>query len=148
MIAGIENMTEKESAHPLSPSASIDIGKSIGNRSESKTDIAEESMNATKNSVVPVRNRETKINIDSNINKRLFDSRRRVASVWPNKRTLMWTTWNNGCHPATGYGNGRASFHCRLSCDCFKFLYRKSRRSALISEFNFYFRKKQLNAEN
>lgn len=51
-------MTEKESAHPLSPSASIDIGKSIGNRSESKTDIAEESMNAIKNSVVPVRNRE------------------------------------------------------------------------------------------
>ncbi|KMQ91436.1 transmembrane protein [Lasius niger] len=50
---GIEKMTEKESAHPLSPSASVDIGKSIGNRSESKTDIAEESMNATKNSVVP-----------------------------------------------------------------------------------------------
>lgn len=53
-------MTEKESAHPLSPSASVDIGKSISNRSESKTDIAEESMNATKNSVVPVRNRDTK----------------------------------------------------------------------------------------
>lgn len=51
-------MTEKESAHPLSPSASIDIGKSIGNRSESKMDIVEESMNATKNSVVPVRSKE------------------------------------------------------------------------------------------
>ncbi|XP_018395038.1 PREDICTED: protein HID1 [Cyphomyrmex costatus] len=50
---GIENMTEKESAHPLSPSASVDINKSISNRSESKTDITEESMNATKNSVVP-----------------------------------------------------------------------------------------------
>ncbi|XP_077270447.1 protein HID1 [Temnothorax americanus] len=50
---GIEKMTEKESAHPLSPSASVDIGKSIGNRSESKMDIAEESMNATKNSIVP-----------------------------------------------------------------------------------------------
>jgi hypothetical protein len=49
-------MTEKESAHPLSPSASIDIGKSISNQSESKTDITEDSMNATKNSVVPVRN--------------------------------------------------------------------------------------------
>lgn len=61
MIAGIEKMTEKESAHPLSPSASVDIGKSIGNRSESKTDIAEGSMNATKNSVVPVRNREMKL---------------------------------------------------------------------------------------
>lgn len=58
MIAGIEKMTEKESAHPLSPSANIDIGKSIGNLSESKTDIADESMNATKNSVVPVRNKE------------------------------------------------------------------------------------------
>lgn len=53
-------MTEKESAHPLSPSASVDIGKSISNRSESKTDIAEESMNTTKNSVVPVRNRDMK----------------------------------------------------------------------------------------
>lgn len=53
-------MTEKESAHPLSPSASVDIGKSINNRSESKTDIAEELMNATKNSVVPVRNRDMK----------------------------------------------------------------------------------------
>ncbi|XP_018339178.1 PREDICTED: protein HID1 [Trachymyrmex septentrionalis] len=51
---GIENMTEKESAHPLSPSVSIDINKLISNRSESKTeDIAEESINATKNSVVP-----------------------------------------------------------------------------------------------
>ncbi|XP_071645526.1 protein HID1 isoform X2 [Temnothorax longispinosus] len=50
---GIEKMTEKESAHPLSPSASVDIGKSISNRSESKMDIAEESMNATKNSIVP-----------------------------------------------------------------------------------------------
>ncbi|XP_025995355.1 protein HID1 [Solenopsis invicta] len=50
---GIEKMTEKESAHPLSPSASVDIGKSISNRSESKTDIAEESITATKNSVVP-----------------------------------------------------------------------------------------------
>ncbi|KYM76127.1 UPF0663 transmembrane protein C17orf28 like protein [Atta colombica] len=51
---GIENMTEKESAHPLSPSVSIDINKLITNRSEreSKTeDIAEELMNATKNSV-------------------------------------------------------------------------------------------------
>ncbi|XP_070169242.1 protein HID1 [Polyergus mexicanus] len=50
---GIEKMTEKESAHPLSPSANIDIGKSVSNLSENKTDIAEESMNATKNSVVP-----------------------------------------------------------------------------------------------
>ncbi|XP_011058444.1 PREDICTED: LOW QUALITY PROTEIN: protein HID1 [Acromyrmex echinatior] len=53
---GIENMTEKESAHPLSPSVSIDINKLITNHSEreSKTeDIAEESMNVTKNSVVP-----------------------------------------------------------------------------------------------
>ncbi|EGI63047.1 UPF0663 transmembrane protein C17orf28 [Acromyrmex echinatior] len=52
----IENMTEKESAHPLSPSVSIDINKLITNHSEreSKTeDIAEESMNVTKNSVVP-----------------------------------------------------------------------------------------------
>lgn len=54
-------MTEKESAHPLSPSASVDIGKSISNRSDSKTDIAEESMNAIKNSVVPVRNGKYKI---------------------------------------------------------------------------------------
>jgi len=57
-------MTEKESAHPLSPSVSIDINKLITNRSEreSKTeDIAEESMNATKNSVVPVRNRYMKL---------------------------------------------------------------------------------------
>ncbi|XP_071645524.1 protein HID1 isoform X1 [Temnothorax longispinosus] len=52
-LTGIEKMTEKESAHPLSPSASVDIGKSISNRSESKMDIAEESMNATKNSIVP-----------------------------------------------------------------------------------------------
>lgn len=59
-MVGIEKMTEKESAHPLSPSASVDIGKSINNRSESKTDIAEELMNATKNSVVPVRNRDMK----------------------------------------------------------------------------------------
>jgi len=56
ILIGIEKMTEKESAHPLSPSASIDIDKSISNRSESKTDITEDSMNATKNSVVPVRN--------------------------------------------------------------------------------------------
>lgn len=54
-------MTEKESAHPLSPAVSIDINKLINNRSESKTDIAEESMNATKNSVVPVRNRDMKL---------------------------------------------------------------------------------------
>jgi len=58
-------MTEKESAHPLSPSASIDIGKSISNRSDSKTDIAEESMNATKNSVVPVRNTDIKLFISN-----------------------------------------------------------------------------------
>ncbi|KAG5310024.1 HID1 protein, partial [Acromyrmex insinuator] len=52
----LNNMTEKESAHPLSPSVSIDINKLITNHSEreSKTeDIAEESMNVTKNSVVP-----------------------------------------------------------------------------------------------
>ena len=55
-------MTEKESAHPLSPSVSIDINKLISNRSESKTeDIAEESINATKNSVVPVRNKDMKL---------------------------------------------------------------------------------------
>jgi len=54
-LIGIEKMTEKESAHPLSPSASVDIGKSISNQSGSKTDITEDSINATKNSVVPVR---------------------------------------------------------------------------------------------
>lgn len=61
-------MTEKESAHPLSPSANIDIGKSVSDLSESKTDIAEESINANKNSVVPVRNREREITADT-INK-------------------------------------------------------------------------------
>jgi len=54
-LIGIEKMTEKESAHPLSPSASVDIGKSISNQSGSKTDITEDSINTTKNSVVPVR---------------------------------------------------------------------------------------------
>ncbi|XP_014473898.1 PREDICTED: protein HID1 [Dinoponera quadriceps] len=51
---GIEKMTEKESAHPLSPAASVDIDKSISNH-ESKTldDVEEDSANAIKNSVVP-----------------------------------------------------------------------------------------------
>lgn len=50
-------MTEKESAHPLSPAASVDIGKSINNR-ETNTpnlDMEEDSTSAIKNSVIPVR---------------------------------------------------------------------------------------------
>ncbi|EFN77341.1 protein HID1 [Harpegnathos saltator] len=51
---GIEKMTEKESAHPLSPAASVDIGKSINNRECKTPDVTEEdSTNAIKNSVVP-----------------------------------------------------------------------------------------------
>lgn len=48
-------MTEKESAHPLSPSASVDIDKSINNRESKAESIDEDSTNATKNSVIPVR---------------------------------------------------------------------------------------------
>lgn len=50
-------MTEKESAHPLSPAASVDIGKSINNRESISPDTSpeEDLTNTIKNSVVPVR---------------------------------------------------------------------------------------------
>ncbi|XP_043787668.1 protein HID1 isoform X3 [Apis laboriosa] len=47
---GIEKMTEKESAHPLSPSVNIDVGKSNHQNNVSST---EDLMNSTKNSVIP-----------------------------------------------------------------------------------------------
>lgn len=50
---GIENMTEKESAHPLSPSANVDIGKCIKNRESNAEPAEEEPINTTKNSVIP-----------------------------------------------------------------------------------------------
>lgn len=54
-------MTEKESAHPLSPSASIDIGKSIDSHESKAADLVDEdTTNATKNSVIPVRKRESR----------------------------------------------------------------------------------------
>lgn len=48
-------MTEKESAHPLSPSANVDIGKCIKNRESNAEPAEEEPINTTKNSVIPVR---------------------------------------------------------------------------------------------
>lgn len=45
-------MTEKESAHPLSPSVNIDVGKSNHQNNVSST---EDLMNSTKNTVIPVR---------------------------------------------------------------------------------------------
>lgn len=49
-------MTEKESAHPLSPAASVDIDKSINNcETETPDDMEEDLTNAIKNSVIPVR---------------------------------------------------------------------------------------------
>lgn len=44
-------MTEKESAHPLSPSVDVDVEKE---NHESSVEDEEDLMNSTKNSVVPV----------------------------------------------------------------------------------------------
>lgn len=49
---GIEKMTEKESAHPLSPSVNINVGKPNHQNNVSTT---EDLMNSTKSSVIPVR---------------------------------------------------------------------------------------------
>ncbi|XP_017796160.1 PREDICTED: LOW QUALITY PROTEIN: protein HID1 [Habropoda laboriosa] len=47
---GIEKMTEKESAHPLSPSVSVDVGKPNHQNNVGGT---EDLMNSNKNSVIP-----------------------------------------------------------------------------------------------
>lgn len=51
-MIGIEKMTEKESAHPLSPSVTVNVGKP---NHQSDTNNAEELMSSTKSSVIPVR---------------------------------------------------------------------------------------------
>ncbi|KOC59622.1 Protein hid-1 like protein [Habropoda laboriosa] len=50
MPASIEKMTEKESAHPLSPSVSVDVGKPNHQNNVGGT---EDLMNSNKNSVIP-----------------------------------------------------------------------------------------------
>lgn len=45
-------MTEKGSAHPLSPSVNVDIGEA---NHQNNTDSSEDLTNSTKNSVIPVR---------------------------------------------------------------------------------------------
>lgn len=61
-VTGIEKMTEKESAHPLSPSVNVDVGKS---NHQNSADGAEESMSSSKSSVIPVRKRYCSTNYSS-----------------------------------------------------------------------------------
>lgn len=52
LFLGIEKMTEKESAHPLSPSVNVDVGKANHQNNGTST---EDLMNSAKSSVIPVR---------------------------------------------------------------------------------------------